>query len=45
VSTFFEIFPMEVYFWLLLTVTSGLVAAPAPAAAASPRRGAALVAS
>jgi hypothetical protein len=24
VSTFFEIFPMEVYFWLLLTVVSGV---------------------
>ena len=36
VSTFFEIFPMEVYFWLLLTVVSGTLAAPEAAAVRHP---------
>jgi hypothetical protein len=29
VATFFEIFPMEAYFWLLLTVTSGMAVSTA----------------
>jgi hypothetical protein len=34
VATFFEIFPMEVYFWLLLTVTSGMAVSTASTASA-----------